>query len=104
MVSPMNLIDRSRDGNYAQIFKAYSTQSLSNALYWLQDLKLGHYMKIPPRVTFAVQLSATCVAAAMQVATLRLLETSVPDLCARRQAASLSCPFARSSFNASVIW
>ncbi|KAL7006462.1 hypothetical protein EMMF5_003883 [Cystobasidiomycetes sp. EMM_F5] len=86
------------------IFKAYSNQSLINALYWVQDLKLGHYMKIPPRTTFAVQLSATCVAACIQVAMLRLLETVVPDLCSRDQAALLSCPVARITYNASLIW
>lgn len=61
-------------------------------------------MKIPPRTTFAVQLSATCVAACIQVAMLRLLETVVPDLCSRDQAALLSCPVARITYNASLIW
>ena len=34
------------------LFKTFSIQCLQSALYFVQDLKLGHYMKIPPRVTF----------------------------------------------------
>ena len=34
------------------IFKTFSIQCLQSGLYFIQDLKLGHYMKIPPRVTF----------------------------------------------------
>lgn len=32
--------------------KAYSVQTLSEATDFVQDLKLGHYIKIPPRATF----------------------------------------------------
>lgn len=34
------------------VFKAYSTQTMGVAINFLQDLKLGHYMKVPPRATF----------------------------------------------------
>lgn len=35
-----------------QIFKAYSVQTLTEATSFVQDLKLGHYIKVPPRATF----------------------------------------------------
>jgi hypothetical protein len=35
-----------------QLFKTYSIQALGSGLTFVQDLKLGHYMKIPPRATF----------------------------------------------------
>ena len=35
-----------------QVFKAYAIQTLGGATYFVQDLKLGHYMKVPPRSTF----------------------------------------------------
>lgn len=35
-----------------QLFKTYSIQTLNSAVLFIQDLKLGHYMKIPPRITF----------------------------------------------------
>lgn len=34
------------------IFKAYSVQTLTAATSFVQDLKLGHYIKVPPRATF----------------------------------------------------
>ena len=34
------------------VFKAYSVQTLTEATMFVQDLKLGHYVKVPPRATF----------------------------------------------------
>lgn len=34
------------------IFKAYSIQTLVEATAFVQDLKLGHYVKVPPRAIF----------------------------------------------------
>lgn len=33
-------------------FKAYSIQTLTESTSFVQDLKLGHYIKVPPRATF----------------------------------------------------
>ncbi|KAK2640097.1 hypothetical protein Ddye_027892 [Dipteronia dyeriana] len=37
------------------IFKIYSTTSMSQALGFLSDFKLGHYMKVPPKSMFIAQ-------------------------------------------------
>lgn len=37
-------------------FKTYGYISMSQALMFLSDFKLGHYMKIPPRSMFLVQV------------------------------------------------
>lgn len=37
-------------------FKTYGYISMANALTFLQDFKLGHYMKIPPKSMFAAQV------------------------------------------------
>lgn len=37
-------------------FKTYGTISLAQALNFLADFKLGHYMKIPPKSMFIVQV------------------------------------------------
>src|SRR5260370_40835099 len=36
------------------IFKAYSVQTLAAATSFVHDLKMGHYIKVPPRVTLLV--------------------------------------------------
>lgn len=37
-------------------FKTYGYMSMSQAVSFLSDFKLGHYMKIPPRSMFLVQV------------------------------------------------
>ena len=37
-------------------FKTYGYISMTQALAFLQDLKLGQYMKIPPKAMFIVQV------------------------------------------------
>jgi hypothetical protein len=42
-----------------QLFKVYAAQSVGVGLSFVQDLKLGHYMKIPPRTTFTSKPALT---------------------------------------------
>lgn len=37
-------------------FKTYGYMSMLQAISFLSDFKLGHYMKIPPRSMFLVQV------------------------------------------------
>ena len=37
-------------------FKTYGTISMAQAIVFLNDFKLGHYMKIPPKSMFIVQV------------------------------------------------
>ena len=39
-------------------FKTYGYISMTQALMFLADFKLGHYMKIPPKSMFIVQVIA----------------------------------------------
>lgn len=41
------------------IFKVLSTDVVGQGLYFAQDMKLGHYLKVPPRTLFFAQGSAT---------------------------------------------
>ncbi|KAI8613863.1 OPT oligopeptide transporter protein-domain-containing protein [Chytriomyces sp. MP71] len=50
-------------------FKTLSYMSMSQGLSLVADLKLGHYIKIPPRDMFIAQLVSTIVAAIVAVAT-----------------------------------
>ena len=42
------------------IFKAYSVQTLAVGTSFVQDLKLGHYVKVPPRSTFMGMWNLAC--------------------------------------------
>lgn len=38
-------------------FRIYGSSNLINAINFLGDFKLGHYMKVPPRTMFAAQVA-----------------------------------------------
>jgi OPT family small oligopeptide transporter len=88
-------------------FKVYGYMSMSQAVSFLQDFKLGHYMKIPPKSMFLVQFVGTIVAGTVNLAVAYWLLGSIPNIC---QDALLpadspwTCPSDRVFFDASVIW
>ncbi|GAA6042983.1 hypothetical protein JCM8097_003869 [Rhodosporidiobolus ruineniae] len=86
------------------LFKIYTSQTLGVALSFVQDLKLGHYMKIPPRKTFTVQIVSTIITSFVQVGVKRWLVSTVPDLCSTHQSANLTCPTVRVLYSSSIVW
>ncbi|KAJ8517514.1 hypothetical protein ONZ45_g5328 [Pleurotus djamor] len=86
------------------VFKAYSVQTLTAGTSFVQDLKLGHYVKVPPRATFLVQSVATILAAFIQVGTKQWIFTNVPDICKPFQTSQLTCPHNQVFFTASAVW
>ncbi|KAI0027591.1 OPT oligopeptide transporter protein-domain-containing protein, partial [Vararia minispora EC-137] len=86
------------------IFKAYAVQTLTEATSFVQDLKLGHYVKVDPRSTFVVQLVSTCLAAFLQVGVKVWMFANVPDICQEDQESHLTCPHNQVFLTASAIW
>jgi OPT family small oligopeptide transporter len=86
------------------MFKNYGYLCMSQALYFVQDLKLGHYMKVPPRVMFWSQLVASIWSAIVQIAVMNWALANIPDVCSDTQVHQWNCPSARVFFTASVIW
>ncbi|KAF9012689.1 oligopeptide transporter [Cyathus striatus] len=84
------------------VFKAYSVQTLTEATSFVQDLKLGHYVKVPPRATFLVQIIATILAAFVQVGVKQWIFNNVPDICDPNQKSQLTCPHNQVFFTASA--
>ena len=88
-------------------FKTYGYISMSQAIMFLQDFKLGHYMKIPPRSMFAVQLVGTVLASSVYFATSWWLLETVPSICDPTklpEGSPWTCPGDDVFFNASIIW
>ncbi|KHN98781.1 small oligopeptide transporter, OPT family [Metarhizium album ARSEF 1941] len=86
------------------MFKNYGYISMSQALYFAQDLKLGHYMKVPPRVMFSSQLIASIWSAIIQIAVMNWALAKIPDICNDDQKDSYTCPSGHVYYTASVIW
>jgi hypothetical protein len=96
-------------------------QTLSEAQNFVQDLKLGHYVKVAPRATFMgayfrlvailfvsysheVQSVATIMVAFVQVGVKQWLFANVKDMCSPTQPSHLICPHNQVFFTASAIW
>ncbi|XP_059445802.1 oligopeptide transporter 4-like [Corylus avellana] len=88
-------------------FKTYGYMSMAQAVSFLSDFKLGHYMKIPPRSMFLVQFIGTILAATINLAVAVWLLDSIKNICQDDLLPSDSpwtCPWDRVFFDASVIW
>ncbi|KLT45603.1 OPT superfamily oligopeptide transporter [Cutaneotrichosporon oleaginosum] len=86
------------------VFKTFAVQTLAEALYFTRDMKLGHYMKIPPRSMFICQMTACSLSCLVQVGVKEWMFNTIPDLCQPDQRAQLICQNAYTSFTASIIW
>jgi OPT family oligopeptide transporter len=84
------------------LFKTYGYITMSQALTFTGDIKLAHYMKVPQRKLFWVQLIATFVGATVDVAAVRLAMSSIPGICTRNAFMRFNCPQARVFFTASM--
>ncbi|KAL1301105.1 hypothetical protein HN51_045738 [Arachis hypogaea] len=88
-------------------FKTYGYISMSQAVSFLSDFKLGHYMKIPPRSMFLVQFIGTVLAGTINIGVAWWLLTSVENICHKDllpKDSPWTCPSDKVFFDASVIW
>ncbi|KAK6917893.1 Oligopeptide transporter, OPT superfamily [Dillenia turbinata] len=88
-------------------FKTYGYISMSQAIMFLSDFKLGHYMKIPPRSMFIVQLAGTITASSVYFGTAWWLLTSIEYICDPHklpEGSPWTCPGDDVFYNASIIW
>lgn len=86
-------------------FKVYGYISMTQAVTFLQDFKLGHYMKIPPRTMFMAQVVGTLIAGFVYLGTAWWMMETIPDICETTDSSSpWTCPSDRVFYDASVIW
>ncbi|XP_009368318.2 oligopeptide transporter 4 [Pyrus x bretschneideri] len=87
-------------------FKTYGYMSMAQAVSFLNDFKLGHYMKIPPRSMFLVQFIGTILAGTVNLAVAHWLLNSIKNMCVDdpHSDSPWTCPNDRVFFDASVIW
>ncbi|KAG0007020.1 hypothetical protein BGZ65_012381 [Modicella reniformis] len=75
------------------IFKTYGFITVQQAILFVQDLKLGHYMKIPPRDMFIFQMVGTMAAALVSMGTTSYLMKNIENICTEA-AYPFTCPSA----------
>ncbi|KAI1346246.1 OPT family small oligopeptide transporter [Xylaria sp. FL0043] len=86
------------------VFKVFSVITLGQAQTYSQDLKLAHYMKIPPRITFWCQVVPTIWAVFVQIAVMNWTLGNIPEACSLTQTAHFTCPNGRAFFSSSIVW
>lgn len=86
------------------IFKTIAFTGTSTALTFASDLKLGHYMKIPPRMMFSVQVVAVIIACIVTTSVNAWMMANVEDICSPEQANGFVCPGTTLFSTATVIW
>lgn len=86
------------------VFVTYGYISSAQGIKFAADLKLGHYMKIPPRILFKVQMVATIISSVTQITVLNWMFHNVPGICTSEAINGFTCPIARVHFNGSILW
>ncbi|XP_016499050.1 oligopeptide transporter 7-like [Nicotiana tabacum] len=89
------------------LFKVYGYISMSQALSFVYDFKLGHYMKIPPRAMFMAQMLGTFISIIIYTITAWWLMDTIQNLCdisVLPDNSPWQCPMDRVFYDASVIW
>ncbi|KAG0206313.1 hypothetical protein BGX33_007472, partial [Mortierella sp. NVP41] len=84
-------------------FKAYGYITNVQALQFTQDLKLGHYMKLPPRIIFWVQVVSSVIAGIVNLATTDWLLKVQPNICIKA-GYPWTCRNTNTFYSASMIW
>jgi len=85
-------------------FKSYGYVTTAHTLNFAQDLKLAHYIHIPPRITFAAQILATLISSFVCTAILNFQMTQIQDVCTPNQHDKFTCPGQNTFFTSSVVW
>ncbi|KAI0220322.1 hypothetical protein L0F63_006438 [Massospora cicadina] len=84
-------------------FKAFGCVTLLQCLTFLADLKLGQYLKVPPRQMLIAQCVGTLMAVGVNLLTAEWLMGVIPRLCTP-EGFPWTCPNTEVFYSASVIW
>ena len=85
-------------------FKSLAVQTLVSCLEFTGNLKLGHYMKIPPKTMFLLQIVCTIITGCAELALKEVLITNVPDACHDHSSSGLTCWSPKVYFLTSLLW
>ncbi|KAI6095502.1 OPT oligopeptide transporter protein-domain-containing protein [Pisolithus croceorrhizus] len=86
------------------MFTTWGYTTMTQALTFAADSKLGHCMKIPPRKMFWCQIVAAIVAATTQLGVQTWMFNSIPDMCSQDQKDGFTRPYPEVFGTASIVW
>ena len=86
------------------IFKTVGYITTYQAISFAGDLKLGHYMKIPPRIMFTIQIFGTVITSISVIFIQEWMLHNIEDICTPHQKQGFTYPFSTTFATASIIW
>ncbi|KAF7331646.1 OPT oligopeptide transporter [Mycena kentingensis (nom. inval.)] len=86
------------------IFKTICVAGTQQAITYASDLKLGMYMKIPPRTMFAIQIAAVVVTCFVTTGASSWMLANVPGICTADAPGGFVCPGTNVFADAALIW
>lgn len=92
------------NGLALMFIKALGYNIDGQAQNYITDQKMGHYLRIPPRALFRVQMISVFVSVFVSLGTMNLAFNTIEGYCTPHQAQKFSCPSATTYFSASVLW
>ena len=84
-------------------FKVWAYLSSWQALGFSGDMKLAHYLKIPPRVTFCAQVTATIIYTLVSALSYNFI-MGLPNVCTPEASFRFTCPYQTSFYTATIFW
>ncbi|CAH0026087.1 unnamed protein product [Clonostachys rhizophaga] len=84
-------------------FKLYGFITCAHAITFANDLKLAHYLKIPPRATFWAQMVATLISTFICNLVMEV-QMDIKNVCTPKAPMRFYCPNINGFFSASVLW
>ena len=86
------------------LFKTIGLITCSQATIFAGDLKLGHYMKVPPRMMFSVQVVAAFISCIWVTLIQDWMLDNIVDICTPGQKQGFRCPGSTTFATASIVW
>ncbi|KAK7055277.1 OPT oligopeptide transporter [Favolaschia claudopus] len=86
------------------IFKAIAYTGTAQAVSFAGDLKLGHYMKVPPRMMFMVQLVAAVITCFVVTGVQSFMFANIAGICTSDAPDNFVCPSTNAFATAAITW
>ncbi|KAK7427607.1 hypothetical protein QQZ08_005882 [Neonectria magnoliae] len=86
------------------IFKVFTLVCTFQGLGYIQSMKTGHYMKIPPRITFTAQCLSIIISWVVQTAVNLWAMSNVEGICTEDAVNNFYCPLANGYAANAVFW
>ncbi|KAJ6496043.1 OPT-domain-containing protein [Mycena sanguinolenta] len=104
VISEMYIYSNYGDVMLTVYSQSYGLMTTYQTINFASDLKLAHYMHIPPQLTFSAQIYATVISTFVCTGILNFQMTKIPGVCTPDQPNHFTCPDVNALFTASVLW